>query len=269
MAIAAANGQIQGVARDDLGNALPGASVYVYVADTTTLHAPIYTDRMTQSIVLNGNPIIADENGYYKAGVKPGIYDIRIVSGTFDRTYSNTWVDQIDWPAFGRRGRLALEWEGPEAWTPAGTITKWVPTASFTQVTDKPTWDATVPDGLGPDFTWAGTNDSRITYTGTETRLVRIKMWSIWGFGAAAVEDTGFFWYIYKNGVSLPPSGNDRIGHGGTNTNLHLYSQESTNLSTMCDGLLDMDTNDYIEIFATGTSGTTPVETESVYFSVE
>jgi len=70
----------RGVARDEAGNAIGGASVSVFQEGTTT-EATIYSDPALTTTI--SNPITTDASGVYEFWIVAGIYDIQIAATGF------------------------------------------------------------------------------------------------------------------------------------------------------------------------------------------
>lgn len=83
----------RGVARDEFGNSLSGASVTVYDAGTTD-EATIYSDiEMTAAL---DNPASTDDDGSYVFYTTPGIYDIQVAkSGFTTKTLEDEQIGQV------------------------------------------------------------------------------------------------------------------------------------------------------------------------------
>lgn len=73
----------RGVARDEFGNALSGASVTVYDFDTTD-EATIYSD--VDLATTQANPITLDADGVFVFYIAPGVYDIQVAKSGYTTT---------------------------------------------------------------------------------------------------------------------------------------------------------------------------------------
>jgi hypothetical protein len=259
------NGQIFGVARDTLGNVLTLANVYVYERGTTT-EVQLYVERGDDTTVTQ--PLVTDAQGKYSAGVKPGIYDIRIVSSGagIDRTWSDVYVDQVDWPAYDRKGRMALNLANETAYTlSGGGSIKFAPTATF--ALDSHFDGGSL--GAASEFVWAGapgpSTNMRITYTGTPDRLVKVSLFMMgWWDGS---DSTGLFgrFYISLNGdTGIDASiflGEDPLPY-------YDNGQDSYPMGMYTHRVYLMSTNDYVEVFEQG-SNTLDINIKKMRFWVE
>ena len=82
----------RGVARDEFGNSLSGASVTVYDPGTTT-EATLYSDVELATAL--DNPFTVEDDGSYVFYVDPGVYDIQVAkSGFTTKTLSDEKVGQ-------------------------------------------------------------------------------------------------------------------------------------------------------------------------------
>jgi len=70
----------RGVARDEFGNALSGASVTVYAPGTTT-ESTLYSDSNYSTALVN--PVIASDTGVFEFYTLPGYYDIQVAKSGF------------------------------------------------------------------------------------------------------------------------------------------------------------------------------------------
>jgi hypothetical protein len=70
----------RGVARDEYGNSLNGATVTVYDFGTTTLSS-IYSD--TELATAETNPVTASADGTYEFYAYPGFYDVQVAKSGF------------------------------------------------------------------------------------------------------------------------------------------------------------------------------------------
>lgn len=83
----------RGVARDEYGNSLSGASVTVYDAGTTTV-STLYQDGTYDTSL--DNPFETDAEGVYEFYGDPGLYDIQIAKAGFTTTtLADTLVGQV------------------------------------------------------------------------------------------------------------------------------------------------------------------------------
>lgn len=246
------NGFIYGVARDELGNVLPLASVYVYEQGTTTV-ADLTTSRFVQTAAVN--PIITDANGSYQAGIVPGIYNVRIVSESlvFDKTWSDIYVDQVDWAGWDRDGRLMIELENEDGFTltaAAGAI--FAPAGVFTA---NALWAG------GGDFTF--TDAGRITYTGTHDRIVKCGLFmQAWWTGENATHHARF--HVYLNGAD--PTNTSGVAMDEDATPIYATGYQPVYMMQRTAYL--METSDYLEIHESGAAAD-DVDFEHIKFWVE
>jgi hypothetical protein len=83
----------RGVARDDAGNSISGASVTVYNAGTTTA-ATIYSEGTLTTT--ESNPFTTGDDGVYEFYADPGLYDIQVAkSGYNTTTLSNQTLGHV------------------------------------------------------------------------------------------------------------------------------------------------------------------------------
>jgi len=92
----------RGVARDEYGNSISGATVTVYEAGTTTA-ATIYSDGTFDTS--EDNPFTTGDDGVYEFYADPGLYDIQIAKAGFTTTtLENAIVGQVFCYASGASG---------------------------------------------------------------------------------------------------------------------------------------------------------------------
>jgi hypothetical protein len=219
----------RGVARDEFGNALNGASVTIYEADGTTA-ATIYSD--TELATAESNPLTTGSDGVYEFYAYPGYYDVQVAkTGYTTTTLSNEVIGTSIASCTGANAGSIAPGVTPDEIgnTALGGVhlaTQWVSNE----------WTVDVDTG-------------RYTYTGDETIIVE-------AIASVAVQTTvagtvGI--YAYKNFAVTATI------FGRTIFQCPTGSQYSGNAV----GIAELDTNDYIS-FGINTSGG---GTLSMYYS--
>lgn len=240
-------GLIYGVARDEDGNALPGAEIrLLWPGTTTTPYVDLYTGR-DQQLPLN-QPVYADGRGVYSFGVKPGVYDLRIIGrGAFDKTFPGTYVDQVDW-SWDRGARIMISVDGiGNYFVPA--IPALIDTSDFTV---DPLWDSENDELVWTGETPGNEGKTLITYTGATTKMFKVGILAnAWINDGGTPVDKIFTFWIYKNG-SAPAAG--LIG-SRTYTDLDLGAINEHPVIQFVEGLVELETNDTLEVFVGGPSG--------------
>lgn len=82
-------GHLTGIARDQYGNVSPSASVYVYLAGTTTL-ASLYSDAALATPI--ANPMTADASGVYSAFLATGLYKVGPSTALIDNVMVSSYT---------------------------------------------------------------------------------------------------------------------------------------------------------------------------------
>ena len=137
-----------GVARDDYGNVLAGASITVYLTGTSTL-ATLYEDSTLA--VTTPNPVSADDIGEFVLYIAAGSYDLVIAKAGFDTdTIAEVEIAGLESESVSH-GELYISASGVTA---ATTAYKTVAATTFA-------------DGDLENFTRA---DGVLTYTGNITK---------------------------------------------------------------------------------------------------
>jgi len=138
-----------GVARDDYGNVLAGASITVYLTGTSTL-ATLYEDSTLA--VTTPNPVSADDLGEFVLYVTPGSYDLVIAKAGFD----TDTIEEVEISGIG-----AADASHGECYISSSGVT--AATTSYKAVAA-----TTFADGALNNFTHGA--DGVLTYTGAETQ---------------------------------------------------------------------------------------------------
>jgi hypothetical protein len=240
-------GLLYGVARDEDGNALSLAEIRLTEPGTTDL-VPLYADRDSEidNDILD-QPVYTDRRGVYSYGVVPGVYDLRIIGrGDFDKTFPGTYVDQVDW-SWDRGARIMLSTEG------IGTV---LATAipSLIDVTDfvvDPIWNSE-----NDDLVWIGEtgNDlgkTLVTYVGATTKEFKVGLLANAWIGEAGSFDKVFTFWIYKNGSGAAAN----LINARTYTESDLGAVGEFPEVQFFEGLVELETDDTLEVFIGGPSG--------------
>lgn len=155
----------RGVARDDAGNSISGASVTVYAAGTTTA-STIYSEGTLTST--ESNPFTTGDDGVYEFWADPGIYDLRIAKAGFTTT---TLENQILGHTIGTL----------EEQTTSGAVAS----TGTTQYLDT-TFGTLTLDTAGINTGFSVAADDRLVYEGEDTRFLNVFGQASFTFSAAS-----------------------------------------------------------------------------------
>jgi len=202
----------RGVARDEYGNSISGASVTVYDAGTTTASTIYSEDSLTTA---EDNPFETGADGVYEFWADPGPYDIQIAKAGF----STTTIDYV---------QLGHVIGAVEDTTASGAVAA----TGTNQVLDN-TFGNLV---LGEIFMngWSLDSADKLQYDGEPTAWFKIEVQCTFEFSAA----TEWQVQIYRTGSATTTLATN---HSATTTTTETDS-------ILASGLVEMVTGDKIQV---------------------
>jgi hypothetical protein len=234
----------RGIARDDKGNTLDTASVYVYETGTTTQVSIFEEEALSTPIT---QPIETDSNGNYEFWAAYQDIDILVsLSGFTSQTVSNLQLGNICDIDY-LKDTINAQFAYGELYVNGGATTKDVDTANGWVLIN-----VAMSDGEMKNFDTPTT--SRLRYTGATTKRFRIAATVTVGFATGSGE-------TYDIGIGL--NGNDPTRWQGIEV-----GSASDEWHMNCHLIAELAQNEYAEIFMrSNVVGATAITIEQVDFN--
>lgn len=236
----------RGVARDEFGNTLSGASVTVYEPDGTT-ESTIYSD--SELTTTQENPITVGDDGVFLFYAVPGYYDIQVAKSVYTTsTLTNEQIGKI-------LALIDMSGAGHNVLDAGATANNCIGNDNWTAVIDS----ADLPNVFTMDE-----DTGLITYIGEPTIRCQV-LWTQDLYSFAGTAPAEIMMRVAYNWVApaSPPAGGYIASSAAS-----IYTDASDKYNFACMGVVSLSTGDTLHLMLQHAGGTADMYVGTGAFSI-